>query len=219
MTTTNNITIAIKETYRDTRDNTMWTISAVNTDNNTIVLKGKNNAVKTLKSTKLFDMGILAKVETETTKKGRASLIKTEKASKDNNNEKMDAFIEECKNALSPYITGTITIGDVTHTSPYYFKWENNKRKLVLTYVDETTKQWKNVTELFYKVRFNSIHCFLRDEKDAIGLAYNATLASENRGRGYNFHIEYHMENTMDAINNFIKTVAINHIASVKGEN
>lgn len=219
MSTINNITIAIKETYKDTRDNSLWTISAINTENNTIVLKGKDNAVKTLKSAKLFEKGLLEKVETETAKKGRASLVKTEKASKENNDNKVDTFIEKCKDALSPYISGQTTIGDKDVTSPYYLKWENKKRKLVLSYVDDKTKQWKNVCELFYKVRFDSIHCFLRDDKTATGLVFDKALATENKGRGYNFHIEYHMENTTDAINNFIKTVVTNYNDIVKGEN
>lgn len=218
MTTINTISINLKETYKDTRDNTMWTVSAINTDNNTIVLKGKNNAVRTLKSTKLFESETLVKVET-TTKKGRATLVKTEKASKENNDSKVDDFIEKCKDALNPYINGETTIGDKDITSPYFFKWENKKRKLVLSYVDDKTKQWKNITELFYKVRFDSIHCFLRDDNIANGLVFDKALATENKGRGYNFHIEYHMENTTDAINNFIATVVKNYNNVVKGEN
>lgn len=202
---TNN-TLTLTSAFIDTRENTVFTITAHDTEKKLFILKNDKTVRKVAEKSfkELINKGIYKAVEAKQTAK-KSKIPCTVKADKTANSATTESFKE--------YVAELVK-------SPYSCKWEQNKKKLIILYTDKKTAKTRNITELFYKSRFDTVTAFIRETELMQNIAYDAELAQSNKERGYNFFIEklvcekYTESNK--GIKEFIETLCKNHTATLK---
>lgn len=151
--------------------------------------------IKNDKNTVLCPFSAVKKMFTEKTETVKYNIPVARKSVASESIAKMDTFKQ--------------LVADIIHTDGYFEKgyalnYEIPKKKLVIRYVNKDNSKFENLTELFYKVRFNSVHCFIRRADIATDIPYDTELAEMNKARSYNMWIEYHIENTREALTDYI---------------
>lgn len=204
---TANTTLTLKSVFTDTRENTNFTITAHDTEKKLYILKSDKTVRKVAEKSfkELVNKGIYKAVETKQSTAKQSKIPCTVKANKTVNSEITESFKE--------YVAQLVK-------SPYSCKWEQNKKKLIILYTDKKTAKTRNITELFYKSRFDTVTAFIREAELMQNIDYDKSIADSNKERGYNFFIEKlvcaKFTESKDGIKDFIETLCKNHTATLK---
>lgn len=111
----------------------------------------------------------------------------------------------------------SVLLDSVKDENDYIIKREDAKaNKFLLVYVNPSTKKFRNIAELFCKVRANIMSIFIREENIAENIDYNKELALMHKAHNYNFWIETSTALSKEEMQKAVLTMINNHKKTIK---
>ena len=190
----------MNKTFKNNENNKLYNVAIYSETNNTVILENKTDNEILSYPLDVFNELITSGAYSEA---AQSKIKLAKKCDKQSTAEKIAIFAKTL-------------LGCVESETDYIIKREDAKaNKFLLVYVNPTTKKFRNLAELFIKVRANTLDTFIREEEIASGLDYNRTLAETHKAHNYNFWIEYSVRNEEELIKATVKQLISNHKATL----